>query len=408
MRTCPRVFDIRFLAACLACVGAVGCASLPRSSYVPGGGDLPADSVARYRQAVASEGQGDWEAALSHLHRLTATHPLQLGIHLRRIDLARRIHGPEAAAALYDPAPPGIPPARAATLARLARLPADDVAGRGSALEQALSVEPGEPFWRLGLADVGLTAFEIVLERAAKESDLGEVQASRRSYEEAARVLEGARQDTETALQLDPKFMEAHLLLGYISARRAELASDVDEADSWRSEAKRQFEQALELDPESFAAHLNFAESLLQLDRYSEAVKYLRRAVRLAPADPVGWNNLGYTLYRVGRTREAVRSYRKALELDPSLARARAALSDGLRRGGDADGARRELEHARNDAGEDRELLAEIAFKLAAIHEHEGRPSEAVREYETHIAMGGRDAAKARSRIRQLFEGTAG
>jgi hypothetical protein len=55
----------------------------------------------------------------------------------------------------------------------------------------------------------------------------------------------------------------------------------------------------------------------------------------------------------------------------------------------------------------DRVLEAEIAFKLAAIHEFERRYREAVKEYEHHIELGGHDAAKARSRIRHIYEGTA-
>jgi hypothetical protein len=78
-------------------------------------------------------------------------------------------------------------------------------------------------------------------------------------------------------------------------------------------------------------------------------------------------------------------------------------LSDCLH-GDEPELALEELERARGDAGDDRALLAEIAFKMAAIQEHERRYEDAVLNYQRHIDLDGRDAAKARSRIRHIYE----
>ena len=69
------------------------------------------------------------------------------------------------------------------------------------------------PFWRLALAHVLLSAHDIVVERAEHERALGRVQASAESYLEASHIVEEARQEAETALQYDDSLKEAHLLL---------------------------------------------------------------------------------------------------------------------------------------------------------------------------------------------------
>ena len=127
-------------------------------------------------------------------------------------------------------------------------------------------------------------------------------------------------------------------------------------------------------------------------------------AADLAPRDPRIWNNLGYTYYAIGQLGEAIRCYELALFHAPDDVRIRVALSDCERRRGRNEEAVRQLERARSEAGGDKDMLATIAFKLAAIHEFEGRYSEAVEEYERYIELGGEQAAKARSRVRHIFE----
>lgn len=381
------------------------CAGVPRSDYVPGGADLPASAKAEYRRALDQERRGHLDQALRVLDDLVSRYPLRLSLHVRRLELARRHRGVEYAASLYDPPPPGVGAPRADILARLVRLPDDDVVARKELLESATAREPSEPFWRLGLADVELTAHELIVARAEKERELGRVRVAEETMEEAARVLERARQEAETALQYDHGYMEAQLMLGYVASRRSDLGGDIDERDRWRNVAAYHYGEALKLDPASVAGRINMAENNLYFDRYTEATKQLKIASRLAPGEPLVWNNLGYTYYATGRVEKAIACYRKALELDPGRARTRAALADGLRRKGKIDEAMAELRRAREQAADDPVLLAEIAFKLAAIHEHAGRYAEAVKEYRRHIELGGKDARKAEWRIRSIYEG---
>jgi tetratricopeptide (TPR) repeat protein len=384
---------------------AAACAATPRSTYVPGGGELPGEARALYGRAVDRELAGRTEDALALFDELCSRYPLQLAFHLRRLRLARVLEGAEYAAGLYDPAPPGVDAQRADILAALARAPENDVSARRGVLEFAAEREPDEPLWLLGLVDVDLAAYDETVRRGARERELGRIDVAKATAEEARVVLDRARAEASRALELTPELAEAQLLLGYLATREADAAPDVDTQDALRERAQGYFERAVAIDPACLAGYVNLAENHLHFDRFTEAGKALREAAAIAPVEPLVWNNLGYTYYATGRLDDAVVAYRTALELEPRAARVRTALSDCLRRQGDAKAATRELERARADVGEDRALRAEIAFKLAAIHEHEGRYREAVREYERHIELGGADSAKARSRVRHIFEG---
>jgi len=373
-------------------------------TYVPGGEGLDRSARRRYREAVRRERRGDPEEAREILDALCAAHPLRLGIHLHRLRLVRRLEGPDAAAALYDPPPPGIDPERAGILAELARLPAGDPARRKELLEYAAGREPGEPFWMLGLADVAITTHDLLVARANNERSLGQVQDAERTLAESRAALDGARKAAREAAALDAGLAEAQLMLGFIETRAAGVASDPDARDAHREQAVEHGERAIRLDPGSIEGRINLAEAYLYFNRHGKAIEVLTVASELAPRDPRIWNNLGYTYYAIGQLAEAIRCYELALLHAPEDVRIRVALSDCERRRGRTGEAVAQLEQARGEAGGDRELLATIAFKLGAIHEFEGRYAQAVEEYERYIELGGEQAAKARSRVRHIFE----
>ncbi|MEM8882946.1 MAG: tetratricopeptide repeat protein [Planctomycetota bacterium] len=393
MRTIPLLFAL-----------VVGCSTGRDGLYVPGGADLDARTKRRYREAVRFERNGEPERARPIIEDLSRTYPTRLGLHLHRLRLVRALEGPEAAAALYDPAPPGVDAERAGILSDLARLPADDPAQRKALLEYAVSREPQEPFWRLGLADVGLTTHDLLVDRARQELALGDLASHADSLEEARQMIDRAREDAAEAQRLDPQLSEAELMLGFIETRAADLATDPDERDERRELAITRYKQAIRLDPEAVEARINLAETMLYFSRFGQAAEALQQASELAPRDPRIWTNLGYTYYSVDQVGEAIACYRRALLYKPGDIRIRVALSDCERQRGNHEAAIGELLQARADAGEDRGLQATIAFKLAAIHEFDGRYPKAVAEYERHIELGGRDSAKARSRIRHIYE----
>jgi len=384
------------------------CVSAPRSDYVPGGAGLPPDARAEYRAALDASRRGDGAGALRIYADLCARHPLHLGLHLARLRLAKAQEGPEAAAALYRVPVAGMSPEIADVLVVLATLEENDLAGRRSILQFAVEREPREPLWRLGLADIELRAHDLVVDRASGARELGSVDASARAFEEARQILDRAQREAEAALALDAGLAEAHLMLGYIRTRRADLQSDYARRDSERADATRCYEAALALDPASVPARVNLAENLLYLGRHEHAIRELEIASKLAPGRALVWRNLGVAFWTAGRESEAERAYRKSLELEPESSRTHVALADCLQARGDMQGALRELRLARDGAGEDRELRATIAFKLGAVHEFRREYEPAVEEYREHIRLGGRDSAKARSRIERIFENPGG
>ena len=193
-------------------------------------------------------------------------------------------------------------------------------------------------------------------------------------------------------------------MLAYIDTRAADMTTDADERDERRRAALEQYLNALKLDPQSLTARIDLAETYLFFDEYSKAAQQLEIASRLAPRDARIWNNLGYTYNAVGQLDDAVSCYERALRFDPSDVRARVALADCERRRGDTKKAVSQLLQARDEAGDDTEIRALIAFKLAAIHEFKGRYRDAIREYERYIQLGGTESAKARSRVRYIYE----
>lgn len=383
------------------------CASTPKSDYVPGGAGLPPDARLDYRRALYLEHSGERERALQKLADLCSRHPTRLGFHLRRLRLARLVLGAEKAAAIYADPPPGVDRLRGEILMRLAATDERDLADRADILQFALRNEPAEPFWHLALADVELAGHAPLAERAEGTRKQGKVREAETEMRRVRAYLDRAAERAEKALALDPLLAEAHILIGYICTRRADVADQPAERLKWRKTAADRYGRALALDPESLPALLNNAENQLYFDRYSDAVKDLRAAARVAPGVPLIWSNLGALYYRIGRLADAFASYETALRLDPLAARARAAYADCLQRRGDLTRAMRELERAREDGGDDDALQAEIAFKLGAIHEFERRYRRAVHEYELHIHHGkraGTSGAKARSRIRHIIE----
>jgi len=389
---------------CLLFMVLAACAISDTDGYVPGGADLDRKTRGRYREAVELERAGKPEQALAELGELCAEHPIRIGLHLHRLRLARELKGPDYAAALYDPPPPGVDRERAGILADLARVPSDDPARAKAILEYAASREPDEPFWRLCLADLELTAHDLVVARVRRERLLGEVQAEALSLTEARLVLDRALRDARRTVEIDPDLAEAHVMLGFLETRAADLVPDTDQKDERRKAAQAHYLKAIDLDPDSLEARIDLAETYLYFDSYTKAAQQLEIAARLAPRDSRIWNNLGFTYHAVGQLDDASNCYRRALRFDPSDVRARVALADCERRRGNTKEAVKQLRQARDEAGDDEEILALLVFKLAAIHEYQGRYREAIQEYERYIELGGKESAKARSRVRHIYE----
>jgi TolB-like protein len=131
---------------------------------------------------------------------------------------------------------------------------------------------------------------------------------------------ERARQLGQHALQLNPDLAEAHLLLGYIHR-----AYDWDWAAA-QSEAR----QGLALDPRDwYALELN-GQIAASLGNWVDAERYFRQVLVNDPLNSQTHWDLGNTLYRAGRFPEAEAEYHKLIELAPDFAWSRGYLAKTL------------------------------------------------------------------------------
>jgi TolB-like protein/Tfp pilus assembly protein PilF len=131
---------------------------------------------------------------------------------------------------------------------------------------------------------------------------------------------ERARQLAQNALELSPDLADAHLVLGYIHRNY-----DWD----WVA-AQSEARQGLTLDPtHRYALELN-GQVAASIGDWDGAERYFRHQLANDPLNPQPHWDLGTTLYRAGRFTAAETEYRKLIELVPDYAWARGYLAKTL------------------------------------------------------------------------------
>lgn len=127
---------------------------------------------------------------------------------------------------------------------------------------------------------------------------LGQVAFARREYAAAISHLQHAAQQDGSRFQV-------HYLLGLALRLEGRAA-----------ESLVAIEQALDLAPHDPRALVNYARTLLALDRAAEAELRVVDAIQIAPDDADAWNVLGRARLALGRS-DAETALRRACELDP-------------------------------------------------------------------------------------------
>ncbi len=123
--------------------------------------------------------------------------------------------------------------------------------------------------------------------------------------------LEEARARCLEALKLQPRRLDATVLLGIIAAQTGDLRGAV-----------ALFEQVLALDPRNLAAHQNRGNALRALRQPAEALASYDRAIALAPDQAPIHHSRGKALLELGQHEAAVASHDRALALQPDYAAA--------------------------------------------------------------------------------------
>ena len=129
--------------------------------------------------------------------------------------------------------------------------------------------------------------------------------------------LQAAELNYIKALDIDPKFLEAHINLGNIQ----------HEFKSFEK-AVASYEQAIELSPDNIHANYNMGVTLLENNCHERACKYFNKVLKLDPDNPKAANNLGLGLLKAQQWEEAKKAFKKAISLDTDFAEAFNNLGD--------------------------------------------------------------------------------
>lgn len=216
----------------------------------------------------------------------------------------------------------------------------------------------------------------------------------------AARDFEGSVALAQSAVEKDPGFAMAHVLLAnaysilgnqkanlehlagarkaldHVTEREQRLILALDhEAQGLNEQAVEQYRLLLELDPDDVEALRGIAESTFWMGRTDEAIQAWRRAVRLNPSSPFEYIKLMHSLIRVSRFGEALAVYNEARARNVSHPHLHwvAGLAQWCQ--GNTQTARGEFELLRRAGGTYEENLAQLY--QSRLMTYEGRMREA-------------------------------
>lgn len=139
-----------------------------------------------------------------------------------------------------------------------------------------------------------------------------------RGYMEAGEY-ERARPALNRAITIDPRSVEAHVLLGVLN-----------ESENENALAEKHYRIALEIDPHDPQALNNYGSFLFSQGRYKDAVEKLRLVVENPNyrARSQAYENLGLAELKIGEVERAKEAFRRALRLNFAQARSSLELAD--------------------------------------------------------------------------------
>ena len=123
---------------------------------------------------------------------------------------------------------------------------------------------------------------------------------------EASGELRQAAAEQESALEIDPHLVQAHINLISLYTRLAQM-----------DRAQQHYAEALKINPDQSELHYNYGLALLAQNRLKEAADAFQRALEINPLAAEAHLNLGLTLEQQGLDAEAMQHYRAALESRP-------------------------------------------------------------------------------------------
>ncbi len=127
--------------------------------------------------------------------------------------------------------------------------------------------------------------------------------------------LDLAKQSYEKALQLQPRYAQAHYNLGHVHRKLQE----------WDL-AAQSFQQAIEDDPRYPGAHYNLGLLYQKANQLDRAAECFESSIAINAKHPGSWEELGTVRLNQGRIDEAIHDLEVAIQLEPNLASAHNSL----------------------------------------------------------------------------------
>jgi len=193
----------------------------------------------------------------------------------------------------------------------------------------------------------------------------------------------------ERAVALDPAYARAWLHLGEAYDVKATYLAMPELLEK----AMASFEKCLALQPRLARAWKELGSTLVDLGQEEKGLEAIRRALELDPGDGASYAALGRAHFiGTGRFAEAAAAFERALELNPQggwyalqLAHVAALLRDFPRA---ERAARQALElQERGLSGREGVLIVGAYMKLGQIRALQGRPAEALEQYEKELSF---------------------
>jgi tetratricopeptide (TPR) repeat protein len=137
------------------------------------------------------------------------------------------------------------------------------------------------------------------------------------------------------ATAVSPRSSRAHVYLAdYLKAQRR------------LEEAVKHYQTALGIEPDYVDIHYKISQALAGLGRFDQAIDHLRKYIQKAPPSAISHVDLGTFLGRQGKKDEEISEYQDALKIDPRSADAHFALGNALAMRGELEEARKHLRRA--------------------------------------------------------------
>jgi tetratricopeptide (TPR) repeat protein/TolB-like protein len=238
------------------------------------------------------------------------------------------------------------------------------LAGLGEAYWRKYEMET-DPKWQELAIYNSHRALELDDRAAPVYLTLGLIYQSSGRYEQAA-------DEYTRALEIDSTSRPAHLGL----ARTMESLGNLDSAEAV-------FARIIEIDPDYYEGYTRLGLYYVRQGRYDEARAQGQLAVALDPQGYVAWNNIGGLFYSLGDADRARQMWRHSVEIEPNYG----ALSNlGVTHFYDGHYAEAAESYRQALKLNDRDYRIWLSL-ASALNNLEGREDEALKAYNTGIAM---------------------